>query len=50
MLVSDRHAELRKAMREVGGAVERIDDPPMLALPCAGPALFGEDRVNGKRV
>jgi hypothetical protein len=48
-LVSDRHAELREAMREVGGAVERINDPPMLALPRAGPALFGEDRVIKKR-
>ena len=26
-LVGDRYAELRKAVREIGGAVERIDDP-----------------------
>jgi hypothetical protein len=32
-------------MREVGGAVEWINNPPMLALPRAGPALFGEDRM-----
>jgi hypothetical protein len=44
-LVGDRHAALRKAMREVGGAVERIDNPSMLALPRVGTALFGEDRV-----
>jgi hypothetical protein len=36
-------------MREVGGAVERINDPPMLALPRAGPVLLGEDRVIRKR-
>jgi hypothetical protein len=43
-LVCDRHAELQKAMREVGGAVERIDDPSMLA-PCVRTALLREDRV-----
>jgi hypothetical protein len=49
MLVGDGDAELGKAMREVGGAVEWINNPPMLALPRAGPALFGEDRVIRKR-
>ena len=44
-LVGDRHAELRKAMREVGGAVERIDNPSMLATLCVRTALFGEDCV-----
>ena len=32
-------------MREVGGAVERIDYPSMLAPPRVRPALFGEDRM-----
>jgi hypothetical protein len=32
-------------VREVGGAVERIDNPPMRAPACVGTALFGEDRV-----
>jgi hypothetical protein len=45
MLLGNRNAELRKAMREVGGTVERIDNPSMLALPRVRPALFGEDRV-----
>ena len=47
-LVGDRHAELRKAMREVGGTVERIDNPSMLARACVRAALFGQDRVAGK--
>jgi hypothetical protein len=45
MLVGDRHAELPKAMREIGGAVERIDNPSMLTPPRVRTALFGEDRV-----
>ena len=45
MLVGNRHAELRKAMREVGGAVERIDNPSMLAPLRVRTALFGEDRM-----
>jgi hypothetical protein len=32
-------------MREVAGAVERIDNPSMLAPPRVRAALFGEDRV-----
>jgi len=47
-LVGDRHAELRKAMREVGGAVERIDNPSMVALVPAGAAFLGEDRMGWK--
>jgi hypothetical protein len=35
-------------MREVGGAVERIDDPSMLARARGRAALFGEDRMVGK--
>jgi hypothetical protein len=44
-LVGNRHAELRKAVRKVSGAVERIDNPSMRALPRVCTALFGEDRV-----
>jgi len=47
--VCDRDAELRVAVREVGGAVERIDDPSMVALMRAGAAFFGENRVSWKR-
>ena len=36
-------------MREVGGAVERIDNPSMLARAGVRTAFFGEDRVAGKR-
>ena len=36
-------------MREVGGAVERIDNPSMVALMGAGAAFLGEDRMRGKR-
>src|SRR5260221_4154831 len=47
-LVRDRHAELRIAVREVRGAVERIDDPSMVALMHAGAAFLGKDRVGRK--
>src|SRR5208337_3217618 len=46
--VRDRHAELRIAVREVGGAVERVDDPSMVALMRAGAAFLGKDRVGRK--
>jgi hypothetical protein len=45
MLVGNRHAELRKAMRAIGGAVERVANPSMRALPRVRTALFGEDRM-----
>ena len=48
VFVGDRHAELRIAVREVSGAVERIDDPSMVALMRAGAAFLGEDRMGGK--
>jgi hypothetical protein len=35
-------------VREVGGAVERIDDPSMVALMHARAAFLGKDRVGGK--
>jgi hypothetical protein len=35
-------------MREIGGAVERINNPSMLARPRVGTALFGEHRMVGK--
>ena len=46
--VRDRNAELRIAVREVGGAVERIDNPSMVASMRAGAAFLGEDRMGGK--
>jgi len=48
-LIGDRHAELRERVREVGGAVERIDNPSMLAVVSAGAAFLGQDRVGWKR-
>jgi hypothetical protein len=45
VLVDDRLAELREVVREVGGAVERIDDRSMVAALCARTAFFGEDRM-----
>ena len=44
-LVGNRHAELRKPMRKVGGAIERIDNPSMRVLPRVRTALLREDRV-----
>src|SRR5450755_2507703 len=49
MLIRDRDAERRESVRKVGGAVERIDDPSMLALVLAGAALLGEDRMSWER-
>src|SRR5208283_1709373 len=46
--VRDRYAELRIAVCEVGGAVERIDDPSMVALMRAGAAFLREDRMGWK--
>ncbi len=46
--VRDRYAELRIAVGEVGGAVERVDDPSMVALMGAGAAFLGENGVSGK--
>ena len=37
-LERDRDGEMRNAVQEIGGAVERIDDPPMtLSVPARGP-------------
>ena len=43
----DRHAVLRKAVQEVGRAVERIDDPDVLGrrVGALRRAFLGEDRV-----
>jgi len=35
-------------VREIGSAVERIDNPSMVALMGAGAAFLGEDRVGWK--
>ncbi len=40
---------MRYAVREVRGAVERIDDPQMLRMNVISVGLFGEDGVMGKR-
>src|SRR5258708_19316861 len=48
VLDSDRNAILRKAVDEIGGAVERIDDPPVFLLPRLNqPRLCGENAVVG---
>jgi hypothetical protein len=45
----DRHRVHRQAVDEVGGAIERIDDPQVLAVLGAVLAarLFGQDGVAG---
>ena len=49
---SYRHAKLRKAVDEVGGAVERVDDPGVLVFRAARvlARFLGEDRVVGVRL
>src|SRR5258708_8742252 len=48
VLDSDRNAILRKAVDEIGGAVERIDDPPVFLLSRVNQTrLFGENAVVG---
>jgi hypothetical protein len=47
VLQADRHRELREAVNEIGGAVQRIDDPQVIDV-AFGPArarLLGQDRV-----
>ena len=48
MLQPQDNAEGRKAMGEVGGAVERIDVPAVLALHLVAGSLFAVDAVGGK--
>ena len=50
LLQRDRYAILRKAVDEIGGAVERIDDPDVFIFVvqvggCAG--FFGQDGMVG---
>src|SRR3569623_1591439 len=45
----DRHRKLRKAVQEIGGAVEWVDHPGILAAALF-PALFGEDAMIGMRL
>ena len=45
-----RHAELRKAVRKVGRAVERIDVPAELALHSLARAFFAVDAVIRKNL
>jgi hypothetical protein len=44
VLDRDRHREVREAVQEVGGAVERVDDPQPVAL-AVGAAFLGQHRV-----
>src|SRR5438132_1176676 len=46
-LVSDRDTELRVAMGKVGGTVERIDYPSVLARGLGAAALFRQYGVIG---
>ena len=45
-LAGDRYREHREAVHEVGGAVQRVDDPDGVAA-AAGAALLGEEGVVG---
>ena len=50
-LQADRNRELRDAVQEVGGAVERIDDPGVaLVLAFAGAAFFADEAVTRARL
>jgi hypothetical protein len=44
VLKRDRDREGRETMQEIGGAIERIDDPNELVV-AAAPAFFSENRV-----
>src|SRR3984957_1331347 len=46
LLYRDRYREHREAVQEVGGAVERIDDPDGIVVAAAA-AFLGQDRVLG---
>ncbi len=46
VLDRDRYRERREAVQEIGGAVQRIDDPNVLALAAAA-ALLAEKRMIG---
>ena len=43
-----RHVEHRKSVREVGGAVERIDVPAIFGRSCVAAAFLGHDGVRGE--
>ena len=45
---ADRHADHREAVQEVGGAVERVDEPADVAR--ARPALLAEERDVGRGI
>ena len=47
VLHADRDAILRKAVDEVGGAVERIDDPDVFGLAFGAPGFLGMEVVVG---
>ncbi len=48
MFETQRNIEERKAVGEIGGAVERIDIPPVSALQAGAGSLFAIDAVIGK--
>ena len=50
-LERDRDGELRNAVQEIGGAVERIDDPGMALVGAfAAAAFLAEEAVAGPRL
>src|SRR5579862_2896407 len=50
-LERDRDRPMRNAVQEIGGAVERIDDPAMMRIAAArGAALFHEEAIAGPRL
>ncbi len=50
-LKPDRHGEMRNAVQEVGGAVERIDDPDIgLVGAFARAAFLADEAVAGPRL
>ena len=49
LLAAEDDAEHGKAVREVGGAVERVDVPAELAVEAFAGSLFAVDAVVGKR-
>src|SRR5271170_2903254 len=48
VLIGDGDAELWVAVGEIGGTVERIDNPSMIALMVIGAALFSQQCVGRK--
>ena len=47
-LERDRHREMRDAVQEIGGAVERIDDPAMALVGAGAGAAFLAEKAVGR--